>query len=386
MIHNRYLQRGGEDQSTELEVELLRSKGNHVELLVEDNVRVAEIGRVRAGIRATWSREAHSTVARRLDQESFDLVHVQNFFPLLSPSVHWAARAAGVPVVQSIRNYRLHCANGLLFRDGAPCSDCLGRPVPWPAVAHACYQDSHLGSGAVVSSQVIHRAIGTWRRCVDAFITLTEFSRNLLVSSGVDSSRVHVKPNFLSPDPGPGPGGTGFLFVGRLSDEKGLSTLLEAWERLSDREIRLEIVGTGPLEDYVARNSDRFPNVRWTGALPHDEVIRRMGRVRAVIVPSLSFETFGRVGMEAFARGTPAIVSRHGALEELVEHEKTGLHFEPGDPADLARQVERLHHGPEAWMRSEARNEYLARYEAQQNYARLMQVYASAAEVSRRSS
>lgn len=378
MIHERYLQRGGEDESTDAEVALLRRHGHRVELLEEDNRRVAELGRVRTAVRATWSQTAYREVRSRLRGGGFDLVHVQNFFPLLSPAVHWAAHAEGVPTVQSLRNYRLLCVNALLFRDGGPCEDCVGRALPWPGVVHACYRDSGAASAAVALSQVAHRALATWRRRVAVFVALSEFARDRLTAGGVPADRLCVKPNFVDPDPGVGVGGRSFLYVGRLAPEKGVRTLLAAWERLGGG-VPLEIVGDGPLAGEVAAAAGRLAGVRWHGRLPRAEAVERMRAARALVFPSEWYETFGRVAIEAFACGTPVIASRLGAVAELIAAD-TGLLFAPGDPAALAARVSELAADDRlaARMRAAARAEFESKYDAERNYRMLMELYERA--------
>jgi glycosyltransferase involved in cell wall biosynthesis len=382
MIHNRYLQRGGEDQSTEAEVAILRAHGHEVVLHEEHNTRVQQLGNVRTAGRVFWSAESYRRIGETLDADRFDIVHVQNHFPLISPAAHWTASRRNIPVVQSLRNYRLLCANALLYRDSAPCHDCLNRRIPWPAVLHRCYRGSRLGSAAVAGSQLLHRGLGTWNRCVDTFIALTSFSRDIFVDAGIPRDRIVVKPNFLRTDPGPGAGGVGFLFVGRLAEEKGVLTLLRAWKELPPG-AELEIVGDGPLASEVRRHADEARNIRWSGALPHAAVMNSLGGARAAIMPSEWYETFGRLIIEAYARGTPVIASSLGAMKELVIEERTGLLFSPGDPTDLARQVTRLMDAPSNWMRDSARAEFESAYQAGHNYRSLMKIYEHATAIRR---
>lgn len=378
MLHNRYLQRGGVDESMELEIGVMREHGHLVRLYEADNRNVAALGKAKTAISATWSQSAFREVGRVLDEETFDIVHVQNFFPLLSPSVHWAASRRGITVVQALRNYRFVCPKTTLYRDGKPCFDCVGRTVPWPSILHACYRDSLPGSLAVASSLVSHKLIRTWDRTVDAFIALTEANRKLLISGGLPSDRTHVKHNFL-PDPGVGAGGASFLFVGRLAAEKGVATLLRTWQTLDDT-FELTIIGRGPLDDLVEEAAAEHGNITWLGEMPHAEAVRRMGSARAVIVPSEWLEPFGRVVIEALARGTPVVVSRIESFAELVDDEKTGLFFEPGNHEELAVRVREMSSAEPRWMREAARNAYEDRFTPQCNYERLMAIYSIAHE------
>ena len=376
-IHNRYLIRGGEDQSRELEEKLLQEQGNQVDIYEENNNRVAEIGKVRVAIRTVWSTESYQIVRQKLTENSYNIVHVQNFFPLISPSVYYAANKQGVPIVQTLRNYRLLFANSYFFRDQKVCEDCLGKIIPWPGVVHGCYRDSKLGSLVVVTMQTLHRAISTWKKMVNLYITLTDFTRQKFIQAGLPADKIVVKPNFVYPDPGMGEGNGNYaIFIGRLSPEKGLDTLLAAWQLLGGK-IPLKIIGDGPLSNQVREAVTKLPYVKWLGRLPIQEVYTLIGEAKFLIFPSQWYETFGRVAIEAFAKGTPVIASNLGNMSSMIESGRTGFHFSPGDPNDLAALVEYALTHPEKLrkMRFEARSEFEAKYTAQQNYHKLMDIY-----------
>lgn len=377
-IHNRYQIRGGEDESSESEQRLLREMGHDVDVYEENNDRVASINPAQMALKTIWSNEAHTTVKQQLQSSTYDLVHIQNFFPLISPSVYYAAKEQKVPVVQSLRNYRLLCPNALFFRDGTVCEDCLGKFIPYPGVQHGCYRESKIATGAVATMLTVHRAMNTWTEMVDLYITLTEFARQKMIQGGLPAKKIVVKPNFVHPDPGVGEGRGGYaLFVGRLSVEKGLDTLLAAWEHLKEP-IPLKIIGDGPLSEQVIAAAKRLPQVEWLGRKSMSEVHALMGEAMFLIFPSKWYETFGRVAVEAFAKGTPVIAANIGAIAELVDSGRTGLHFSPGDPHSLAAQVEwALTHPTEmAQMRLEVRAEFEAKYTAQNNYQQLMEIYS----------
>lgn len=376
-IHNRYLIRGGEDQSRELEEKLLQEQGNQVDIYEENNNRVAEIGKVRVAIRTVWSTESYQIVRQKLTENSYNIVHVQNFFPLISPSVYYAANKQGVPIIQTLRNYRLLCANSYFFRDQKVCEDCLGKMIPWPGVVHGCYRDSKLGSLVVVTMQTLHRAISTWKKMVNLYITLTDFTRQKFIQAGLPADKIVVKPNFVYPDPGMGEGNGNYaIFIGRLSPEKGLDTLLAAWQLLGGK-IPLKIIGDGPLSNQVREAVTKLPYVKWLGRLPIQEVYTLIGEAKFLIFPSQWYETFGRVAIEAFAKGTPVIASNLGNMSSMIESGRTGFHFSPGDPNDLVALVEYALTHPEKLrkMRFEARSEFEAKYTAQQNYHKLMDIY-----------
>ncbi len=379
-IHNNYQIRGGEDESRESEEHLLREMGHQVDLYEENNDRIAVVNPAHLAIRTVWSQEAYQIVRQQLRKSHSDIVHVQNFFPLISPSVYYAAQIEGVPVVQTLRNYRLICPNGLFFRDGNVCEDCLGKFIPYSGVQHACYRQNRAATVATAAMLTVHRALRTWLKQVNLFISLSEFARQKFIEAGFPGEKIFIKPNFVHPDPGSGEGRGGYaLFVGRLSVEKGLDTLLTAWEHLDDP-IPLKIVGDGPLAEQVMKATKRMPQVEWLGRRSMAEVHGLMGEAIVLIFPSKWYETFGRVAVEAFAKGTPVIAANLGAIAELVDHGRTGLLFCPSDPADLAAKVEwTLAHPKEIrQMREEARAEFEVKYTAEENYNRLMEIYALA--------
>jgi glycosyltransferase involved in cell wall biosynthesis len=378
-VHNSYQIRGGEDESRESEERLMREYGHEVDSYEENNDRLKQISAIQIAARTIWSREAYQEVKRRLSEKHYDVVHVQNFFPLISPSIYYAAQEKGVPIVQTLRNYRLLCPNALFFRDGQVCEDCLGKFVPYPAVQHGCYRESRAASGATVAMLTVHRTLQTWTKQVDRYIALTNFARDKMIQGRLPSDKITVKPNFVHPDPGVGKGEGGYaLYVGRLSVEKGLDTLLAAWEQLGNT-LPLKIVGDGPLSEEVAKLTERLPQVEWLGRQPMAEVHRLMGEAMVLIFPSKWYETFGRVAVEAFAKGTPVVAAKIGAIAELIEHGKTGLHFNPGDTNDLVATLKWALAHPEElqMMRKEVRIEFEAKYTAQENYHRLLEIYTS---------
>ena len=389
-VHNRYQIRGGEDESREAEERLMRETGHRVDVYEEDNRRVAELGKARTALRTIWSRQTYREVRRMLsaaaaEGQPVDVVHVQNFFPLISPSVYYAARAEGVPVVQTLRNYRLLCPGAYLFRDGQVCESCVGKTVPTPAIAHGCSRHSKLATAAVAAMVTVHKATRTWTDMVDVYVALTEFARRKFVEGGLPAEKIVVKPNFVLPDPGPGAGAGGYAaFVGRLSPEKGVATMLKAWEQLGAT-LPLKIVGDGPLLKQAREAAGRLTNVECLGRLSAAEAYDVVGGASVLVLPSLWYETFGRVAVEAFAKGTPVVASDLGAMAELVEPGRTGLLFKPGDADDLVRQVRALLSDAAglARMRVEARREFEAKYTARQNAQQLLDVYERAARVAR---
>jgi glycosyltransferase involved in cell wall biosynthesis len=376
-VHNRYQIRGGEDGSRELEERLLRDMSHQVDVYEEHNDRVATLGKLRLVSKTIWSVETYQNLNSLLTEQTYDVIHVQNFFPLISPSVYYAAKAKGIPVVQTLRNYRLLCPNGEFFRDGRVCEDCLGQFVPLPGVVHACYRGNRAATAVVAAMLTVHRAMGTWTNLIDIYIALNEFAREKFIEGGLPAEKIVVKPNFVHPDLSSGEGRGGYaLFVGRLSLEKGLDTLFKAWESLGSK-ITLKIVGDGPLAPQVAESVAKGSGIEYLGYRPLTEVYELMGEAAFLVFPSKWYEGQPRTIIESFAVGTPVVASNLGAMSTLVSPGRTGFHFRPGDSGDLVAQVEwALAHPDElARMRREARAEFEAKYTAQENYLRLMEIY-----------
>jgi len=376
VLHNHYRQAGGEDVAVRQEVALLRERGHEVTVFERDNSEVHADGlipKARLFAETVWSKQAHAAVCELIRRARPDVVHVHNVLPLLSPSVLHAAWSRQVPIVQSLHNYRLICPGTLLRRNGANCFDCVGRST-WRGVLHACYRDSRLASGGVVAMLETHRALGTWRR-VKAYIALSEFQRQMLIRGGLPADRLHVKPNFVAwPYPVREGAGSYALYVGRLSPEKGVQTLVEAWIRQNT--IPLIIVGTGPLEPALReRISASGANIELLGFRPPHEIAQLLVGARCLVYPSELHEPGGLSAIEAFAAGVPVVASRMGALTDLVDHGRTGLHFGAGDTAELIAAVQAV--TPEASVRMgcAAREEYLARFTPDRNYDLLMGIY-----------
>lgn len=385
MAHCYYRDLGGENLSFEAEAALVEGSGARLVWYTRDNREIGPLGtlgKARLAARTVWADDSYRALDELVARERPDVAHFQNTFPLISPAAYHACRRHGAAVVQALRNYRLVCASGLLFRNGHVCEDCLGRSVPWPGIAHACYRDSRTQSGAVVAMLTVHRLLGTWDRDVDVYLVPSEFSRRKFIEAGLPAEKLLVKPNFVYPDPGPNAGpGEYALFAGRLAGEKGVFTLLEAWRRVGD--LPLKIVGDGPLRAQLRRHiagHGLADNVELLGYLTPDEVMQTMRGARIAIFPSEWYETFGRVAVEAFACAVPVIASNMGAMAEVVTDGRTGLHFAPGDPEDLAAKVSWAwtHPAEVAAMGRNARQDFETRFTAERNLAMLMDVYRTA--------
>jgi glycosyltransferase involved in cell wall biosynthesis len=383
IAHNFYQQPGGEDQVFRSELALLKAHGHEPVAFEMHNDAVDALSKLKLAAATVWNRDSARKLGEAVVANHIDIVHFHNTFPLMSPSVYYAAHKAGAAVVQTLHNFRLLCPGANFFREGRVCEDCLGKSIPLAGVKHKCYRDSRAASAATAAMLTVHRAIGTWSGVVDAYITPTNFARDKFISGGLPEDRIFAKPNFVDPDPGLRAGSVGgdgeyAIFVGRLSHEKGLDVLLRAWQ---DKSLpRLKIVGDGPLADQVKAAVASNPAVEWLGRREMDEVFDLIGAASLLVFPSECYETFGRTAVEAFAVGTPVVASGHGAPGDVVGNGRTGLHFKPSDAGDLAAKVKQLMGDRDlrVRMRDDVRREYLAKYTGAQNYDMLMNIYETA--------
>jgi glycosyltransferase involved in cell wall biosynthesis len=380
IAHNFYKNAGGENACVAAELAMLQAHGHRVTQYCVSNDAIDTMGCLDVACRTVWSRPAFRDLRELFQRHRPKIAHFHNTFPLISPSAYYAARAENVRVVQTMHNFRLSCANGLLLRKGRICEDCLGRSAPWLGVARKCYRESWVASAGVASMVAAHRALGTWWNAVDVYIALTEFSRRKLIEGGLPADRIAVKPNFAYPDPVPGVGSGGYVaFVGRLSQEKGLDTLLNAW-RLLDGVPPLKIAGDGPMAAAFRKASAEDASVEFLGTIPMEETLALIGEAAVLVLTSQCYENFPRVVLEAFAKGTPVIVPKLGAMAEIVDDGRTGLHFEPGDAADLAAKLKHILASPLelARMRRAAREKFDQNFTAESNYKTLIAIYERA--------
>jgi glycosyltransferase involved in cell wall biosynthesis len=376
--HNYYQQRGGEDQCFEDQVRVLRANGHDVREHVVHNDSINQTSKLKVAVNTLWNRTAYNAFKKAIDDFQPDIIHAINTFPLLSPSIFYAAKKAGVPVVHEVANYRLACAGTYLLRDGKVCEKCVGALFPFAAIRHRCYRESISGSAVVASSIALHRLLRTWRRVVDGFICPSQITRQKLIEMGLPGEKIYVKPNALDNDPGIGDGPSGFaVFVGRLSPEKGLSTILQAW-KANPSLPKLKIIGDGPLAESVRSAAGSDARIEWLGRLPLSELLDVVGRANCLLMPSIWYESFGRTTVEAFAKGTPVIGSRIGGTAEIIDEGRTGWLFQPGNSQELESKVTMvmgISQEEANRFRHATRQEYVLKYTSQSNYTRLVEIY-----------
>lgn len=376
VVHNSYQQAGGEDSVVASEVELLRAHGHEVECYGRSNHEIGAMSHLELARDTLWSPRSTDELSQLIERFAPDIMHVHNTFPLISPAAYWSADAAGIPVVQTLHNFRLLCPQAMFLREGKVCEDCAGT-LPWRGVVRGCYRDSIPQSLVLTAMLTLHRTLGTYRSKVARYIALSEFGRDKFIAGGLPAGRIVVKPNFVDFEPPVETHREGFLYVGRLSPEKGVTLLADALSAQADTAtaMQLRVAGTGPEAGCL----DGIPGVAMLGGLDGGQVRVEMGRALALLMPSVWYEGFPRTLVEAYGCGLPVIASRLGSLPELVEEGVTGLLFESGNVADLATKMHwALAHPAEmAEMGRRARRRYEERYTAERNYGHLMQIYES---------
>jgi len=384
LVHNRYRTSApsGEDIAVRNEQRMLEKRGVEVTTFDRCNDDIDDstpLARAAAAANTIWSRRSRSDLRSLLDRIRPDVVHVHNTFSVLSPSIYGVCRAAAVPVVQTLHNFRFFCPGALFLREGRPCEDCVDRSL-LQAVRHRCYRNSIAATATLAAMLQLHRTIGTYTGGIDRYVALTQFARAKMLKGGILERKLSVKPNFLPDPPAAGGGGGGYaIFVGRLLEGKGADTLLQAWRLLPG--VRLKIVGDGALRprlEAIARRDGL--NVEFTGRLERSAVLEAVSRAELMVVPSTWYEGFPMVVAESFACGTPVVASRIGSLAELVQNGVTGRHFTPGDAPALALAVQHLlaDGGGLRRMRHASRAYFEAHLTEDRNYEQLMSIYREA--------
>jgi glycosyltransferase involved in cell wall biosynthesis len=374
IVHEQYRQAGGEDAAVAQELALLTEAGVEVALLSEDNHNIARATPALA-LRALWSLEGRRRVATEIDRFAPDILHVHNSFPLLSASIYAAAAERGVAVVQTLHNFRLLCPNALLLRDGRHCEECVDKKIKWPGILHACYRDSRAASAVVAGVAAVHRLTAIRHHYVDRYLALSSFSARRFVAGGLPADRLTICPPVVR-EPGSEPcvptNRNGGLFVGRLSPEKGVESLLRAWRGIPQP---LTVIGDGPLAEPLRR--DAPPHVTFLGRQPPEMVSQAMRRAALLLFPSLCYENFPLSVAEAMAHGLPVLAAAGGSVAETLEAGRTGAFAPPGDVAawrscaqEMLAQPDRL-----AAMGMAGRSVFQERYSRAASLSRRLALY-----------
>ncbi len=385
-IHTRYKQSaGGEDTTVDAESKLLTEKGHEVRVVVFDNGEMGKgiLGKVEAGVNAIYNRESARQIRTEIGGFKPDIVHVHNFFFTASPSVLIATHSLGIPLVVTIQNFRLICANCLLLRENKVCELCVTHRFPWFGVWYKCYHNSAVQSAVVGATAAIHKLLNTWTKKVDQYITPANFIRTRLIDSSLKlpEGMISVKRNFIN-DPGHTDEQSResyYLFIGRLSVEKGVDLLLKTWS--SGIREKLFIAGSGPEEIRLKNTYGHLSNVEFLGHRNREEILSLLKNCRALVFPSIWYEGLPLTIVEAMATATPVIASALGAMKEMIKDGYNGLLFEPGNLAELSAAVERMNtftaEGNQS-MYHNARREYVENYHPEKCYLDVMDIYMKA--------
>ena len=384
-IHNEYINSGGEEVVVASEKAMLLEYGHTVQqwILKNSSLKTASpLKKAELALQSIWSHQSYGVAKEKISDFKPDIVHVHNTVPQITPSVFAACQELKVPVVQTLHNYKLICPGSNFYRNEKICEDCLCKPFPHPALVHGCYrnQKDYLSTTFHVAGLTFNRFRGTYSQEVDQYIALSEFAREKFIEGGLPTDKISVKPNFIDSNIDVGShAGNYALYAGRLIPQKGLHTLLKAWDLLK-QPIPLKIAGRGPLENLV--NQGLPKHIEYLGSLSRNHLLEAMRNATLLIFPTEWYEVFGLVLIEAFATGMPVIASRIGGVPEIVKEGETGWLFDPGDPHDLAQKVNAV------WLDQNeikrrgnlARTQFERYYTQQKNYESLIAIYNKAIE------
>ncbi len=373
VIHTSYKYKGGEDTVVAEEIKLLQNAGVQVELLEFNNYENALLKL----LQLPFNLQSYFTTKKKLADFEPDIVHIHNLHFGGSASIIYAIKRSKIPFVNTLHNFRLLCPSGILFHNGQIFLDSLHQNFPWKAVCLGVYKGSKLITFWLSLSLYIHNKLGTWKNC-NQYIVLSEHARQLFLNSKLDLAvnQLIIKPNFCSVPTLPMQRReTSFLYVGRLSEEKGLMLLLSVF---SSCRHKIKIAGDGPLKDEVIRCSTQYPNIEFLGILNKTEVFTLLQSCTALVFPSIWFEGMPLTIIEAFACGTPVISSKLGAMETMIVSGYNGLHFEARNESDFKKQLDNwsnLNEEQKEQYCLNAYQTYLNYYTAEQNTHQLLNIY-----------
>ena len=387
-IHNFYQSSApsGEDIVFKNEVELLKKNGINVVTYEKYNDEIKEygfFGKFTLPLKNIWSFETYRELKLLIKREKPDIAHFHNLWYLISPSAYYACKEEGIPVVQTLHNYRIFCTSGCLFRNNKICEKCITGnkfKIINNSLKYKCYRNSRIYSLPIAFAEYFHWIKKTWTDKVDAYIALTEFSRNKFIEAGLPSDKIFVKPNFLPNPPEPNYSYQNYAcFIGRISQEKGIDILIEAVKFLGNSKYKLKVVGDGKLRNHIKQKirKEKINNIEFSGMRSNSEVITILKNAKFLIFPSIAYENFPLVLIESFASGKPVVASRLGPLPELIEDKRTGLFFEPGNSNDLSEKIKWMFENDDLLiqMGKNARTEFEEKYTAEKNFEIILKIY-----------
>jgi len=376
IVHNKYKIYGGEESVFRNEVDLLKKNGHEVETFLMDNDEIGSIfSKIKIGLFGFYNPVSSKMIRKKVDKFLPDIIHIHNFFPLISPSIFFEKKRKKIPVVMTLHNYRLVCQNAILFRNGRICERCIKKKIPLAGVISKCYRNSSIQTLILVLVTGFHKIIGTWKKRVDRYICLSEFQKKKILESSLNlkSDQIKVKPNFAFKK-----GGVFlkredfFLYVGRINVEKGIKTVVGAFK---NTDYKLKIIGEGCIQEEIKKTCDLQENMDFLGVMDHDSVMKQMKLAKGLIFPSNIYEGFPMVIVEALLSGTPVIASDIGSQSEIITDGENGYHFTADDPDDLRRKVKKLYNNNNEFMYGNAFQTYKKYYSDTENYKLLIKIY-----------
>ncbi|MEW8439921.1 MAG: glycosyltransferase family 4 protein [Candidatus Thiodiazotropha taylori] len=374
IVHNYYKIRGGEDSVVESEIALLKKNNHDVFTYFRNNSELLRYSSIKLALTTQWSIKSFKKISEIIRENKPDIIHVHNTLPLVSPSIYWAASKYRIPIVQTVHNYRLSCLNALFLRDGKLCEECIGK-FPYAGIVNSCYRASRKASAVLAFMLLLHRTIGTYNNKISHYIALSEFSKNKLVMSGVSNNKITIKPNYIDHVSEKNTKRSDeLLYVGRLSNEKGISLLLDALSKLNG--FKVTVIGEGPELPLVQNNK----NIKYIGKLTNESVLKKMSSALALLIPSICYENFPRIIVEAYSCGLPVIASSIGSIKNIVDDGETGLLFDPISSTDMATKINWAVCNQEEMnkMGLKARKKYENEYTEEKNYKQLIDIYLRA--------
>lgn len=385
LVHNYYGSSApsGENRVVEAEKCLLLRKGHEVLEFSRhsDELRSTGLmGMIKGALATPYNPFIVRAIQKDIADFKPDVVHVHNTFPLISPSIFSAIGNRAARIL-TLHNYRIFCPAASLMRAGMVCTSCVDLHSTWPSIVHGCYRNSRMATLPIAANVSLHRALGTWQREVDTFITLSDFQRTIMNQAGLPLDKLHVNPNYFAGNPQVIPWherGNYAVFAGRLTKEKGIQSLVNAWIAWGVNAPELRIVGDGPLRISL-QNAASGSAIKFLGHLSYDETVKQISNAQLLMLPSECIETFGLTLVEAFASGTPAAVSNVGPLPSIINDGINGIVFEPANPQSLLSTVYN------AWQTQgylehrgvAARNSFDTLYTEEIHYSKLLDIYNS---------
>lgn len=388
-IHNRYKTPGGEWTVLNQEYNLLCKNHKVDQFIIKNSDHLNSIWeRMSLIFKTHYNSRSKKLIAEKLVQFPYDIMHVHNFFPLLTPSIFEAAREAAIPSVLSLHNYRLIHPNGLMYHRGKIDQRSV-RGSAYDCVWDGVYRDSKLQTAVAAHMIEYHRKVKTWHKFPTLFIALSEFSKNKFVEGGLPADKIMIKPNFLT-DPLTeyedlkieNEKSDYFIFVGRISNEKGIEDLINSWIE-TNPPTKLLIAGDGPLKQKLMNRTKGTPSIEWLGQLSKKDVLKKLSKAKALIFPTKCFEGMPLILLEAMSMGCAVISSSIGNPKNMIDHGKNGLLYKPGDMSELIHSVQIIIENPEkaSQLAENARDRYLKMYTPERNYDILLKIYTEAAKI-----